>query len=619
MSDIIRLLPDSVANQIAAGEVIQRPASAVKELLENSVDSGAKLVELHLREAGKSLIQVSDDGCGMSETDARMAFERHATSKLRSADDLFNIRTLGFRGEALASIAAVAQVELKTRLHDEDLGCCIRIEGAEIKSQEACAGNAGTTIIIKNLFFNIPARRKFLKSNNTELRHIIEEFQRVALVNPEVAFHMYHNNKVVFQLNKTTLKQRIVNIFGNQYNKRLLPVEINTGDVNISGFIVHPHHAKKVRGEQYFFCNKRFIRSPYLNHAVENACRELLPDKAFPGFFIYMEVDPGSIDINIHPTKTEVKFSEEKSVYAFLHSSVKQALGKFNITPSLDFTEDVNSGLIPPKHEMPVRMPTISVNPEYNPFEQPDFRGRKDPRTERNEENWDKLFDLAHKKHDAHFSIDDETSHPDAQKPVQTIRPDWNENREEFTDKKIFQFGGAYIISNVKSGLMIIDQKRAQERILFEHFLEKIGSGSISTQQLLFPQTVALSPDEFALLNEIRDELKQLGFDIADFGPNTINVNGRPHELEISDIRLSLERILENYRTEKTDLNIDKKTRIAASLAKNLSVGSNKKMNEQEMNHIIDKLFACQAPEISPSGKKIVRILRKDDLFDLLT
>ncbi len=616
MSDIIHQLPDSVANQIAAGEVIQRPASAVKELMENSVDSGANLVQLHLRDAGKTLVQIIDDGCGMSETDARMAFERHATSKLRTADDLFNIRTLGFRGEALASIAAVSQVELKSRLHDKELGTCIRIEGAELKSQDVCSTAAGTSIAIKNLFFNIPARRKFLKSNNTELRHIIEEFQRLALVNPSVSFHMYHNNKIVFQLPSGSIKQRIVNILGNQYNQRLLPIELASQTINIGGFIVNPQYAKKVRGEQYFFVNKRFIRSPYLNHAVENACRELLPENAFPGFFIYLELEPDTIDINIHPTKTEVKFSDEKAVYAFLHSAVKQTLGKYNITPSIDFSGDVNNGLIPARHEMPQQAPQIQVDPEFNPFQQQSFnKSAADPRIRHNEDNWQSLFEMAHQKHDqpAQSSLDqpiDTNAH--------TILPDWEQKEQSFTDKKIFQFGSSYIISNVKSGLMVIDQQRAQERILFERFMKELSSGRISTQQLLFPQTIALSPDEFGLVNEIREELSVLGFDIGDFGPNTIIVNGTPHDLEISDIRASLEETLESYKNQKKDLGIDKKIRIASSLSKNLAIRYEKKMTEAELRHLIDTLFACEVPEISPFGKKIVRILRKEDLFDLL-
>ncbi|MCK4287935.1 MAG: DNA mismatch repair endonuclease MutL, partial [Bacteroidales bacterium] len=439
MTDIIRLLPDSVANKIAAGEVIQRPASAAKELLENAIDSGASAIKLIVKDAGKTLIQVIDNGCGMSETDARMCFERHATSKIQKADDLFAIRTMGFRGEALASIAAISQIEIKTKRIEDELGTSIEIEGAEVKSQNADNCPNGTSIAVKNLFFNVPARRNFLKSNTAETRHIIEEFNRIALVNPQISFSMFHNNKQVFQLYPSTLKQRIIALFGNMYKQRLVPVEQKSDIVNISGFIGKPEFAKKTRGEQYFFANNRFIKHPYLNHSVNGAFKELLPADTYPAYFLYLEVDPKMIDVNIHPTKTEVNFQDDKLIYTILRAALKQSLGKYNITPTIDFDIEGSMKFSDfPKNKV-VKDPSIKPNPDYNPFE----TGKKqiydltiDNRQRSNKDNWEKLF-VSDEKNSQKKLIDEI---PDKNINGQKlIEPDWEQKELEQRTEKIFQ------------------------------------------------------------------------------------------------------------------------------------------------------------------------------------
>src|SRR6195952_1405439 len=407
MPDIIQLLPDAVANQIAAGEVIQRPASAVKELVENAIDAGAGKIQLIIKDAGKSLIQVIDDGCGMSLTDARMCFERHATSKIRKADDLFAIRTMGFRGEALASIAAIAHAELKTRRHEDELGTCIQIEGSEVLSQQACSGNTGTSISVKNLFFNTPARRNFLKSNPVEMRHIIDEFQRVALANPQIFFTLHHDGQEVYHLPEAMLKQRIVHLFGNNYNQRLVPVEEDTTIIKLHGFVGKPEFARRTRGEQFFFVNNRFIRDAYLNHAVLTAFEELLPDDCYPFYVLFIDIDPSKIDINVHPTKTEIKYQDEKSIYAIIRSAVKRSLGRYNITPSLDFDQENSiEHLITPKPFDEIVAPTIAFNPDFNPFaaeksserEIPFLRNTGDRRESLIPRNWDTLYEISKKE-----------------------------------------------------------------------------------------------------------------------------------------------------------------------------------------------------------------------------
>jgi DNA mismatch repair protein MutL len=447
MSDIIQLLPDSVANQIAAGEVVQRPASAVKELMENALDAGSTLIKLIVKDAGKTLIQVIDNGSGMSETDARLSFERHATSKIRKAEDLFSIRTMGFRGEALASIAAIAQVELKTKKADKELGVCIEIEGSEVKNQEACNAPCGTSICVKNLFYNIPARRNFLKTDSVELRHIIDEFQRVAIPNPQVAFTFHSNTTEIFHLEAGTLKQRLIGIFGTSYNSRLVPVEEDTGVVTIKGFVTKPEFAKKTRGEQFFFLNKRFIKSPYLHHAVQSAFEQLLPADSFASYFLMLEVDPKTIDINIHPTKTEVKFEDEKLIYAFLRSAVKKSLGQFNISPSLDFDQEAHLYNMPLKPADGIyRQPTITVDPNFNPFknDKSDAASKytAPPVSERersNKNNWERMYE-----HNPYVQ-----EGPKEEQTQQTIHTDWDVTVPEYSKKTVYQLHNKYILSHI--------------------------------------------------------------------------------------------------------------------------------------------------------------------------
>ncbi|MBC7914081.1 MAG: DNA mismatch repair endonuclease MutL, partial [Pyrinomonadaceae bacterium] len=505
MSDIIKLLPDSVANQIAAGEVVQRPASAVKELIENAIDAGAGKIQLIIKDAGKSLIQVIDDGCGMSITDARMCFERHATSKIRKAEDLFAIRTMGFRGEAMASIAAIAQVELKTRRHEDELGSSICIEGSEVVKQEPVSCTAGTSICIKNLFYNIPARRNFLKGNPVELRHIIDEFQRVAFSHPEIFFTFHHDGNEIFHLPQASLKQRIVHIFGGSYNQKLVPLEENTSIINLKGFIGKPEFAKKTRGEQYFFVNKRFIKDPYLNHAVLKAYEELLPDDSYPLYILFIDIDPSKIDINVHPTKTEIKYQDEKSIYAIIRSAVKRSLGQHNLTPSLDFNQETGfNNMITVKAHADIVPPAISFNPDFNPFhdknperEIPFLRSMGSGKTEVSK-NWGSLYDIVKNPVSEQQQFDLESTSVEHQ----THKPG---------DKQAFQVHNRFIISQIKSGFMLLDQQAAHERILYERFLEQLETHQGASQQSLFPQTVSLNTADFELVKELLPDIHALG------------------------------------------------------------------------------------------------------------
>ncbi len=613
MSDIIHLLPDSIANQIAAGEVIQRPASAVKELLENAIDAGATNVELIIKDAGKALIQVIDNGSGMSGTDARLCFERHATSKIKNANDLFCIRTMGFRGEALASIAAIAQVEMKTKRHDDELGNMIIIEGSEVKSQEVCQCASGTSFAIKNLFFNVPARRNFLKADNAESSHITDEFFRVALINPNIAFTYHHNNKLIFQLSRSTFKQRIINLFGKNFNERLLPVDQETNVVTINGFIGKPEFAKKGRGEQFFFVNKRFIKHPYLHHAVENAFTELIPEKSIPSYFIQLEIDPKLIDINIHPTKTEVKFQDEKIIYAMLRSVVKQTLGKFSMSPTIDFEQEPSLDLNPPPVGYIPREPVIKINPDFNPFEQrkDSYKPAESYREKSNKQNWEKLFDTPTAKQEVFPEapiVITNTQHK--------IEDAWENDTVDTSGNKIFQLKNKYIVTSINSGIMLIDQQRAHERILYESFLEKINTHNVVSQQELFPQTITFNAADTDLLNELKNELHFFGYDINEFGKNTFIINGIPADIEDLNVKDMLEGMLDSFKKNMLDIKVDKKINLAMSLAKNMAVKHGKKLGEQEMQSLIDRLFACKIPEISPSNKKIVITVTLDELIE---
>ncbi len=604
MSDIIRLLPDSVANQIAAGEVIQRPASALKELLENSVDAGANDIKVIIKDAGKTLIQIIDNGSGMSEKDATLCFERHATSKIQDAKDLFSIRTLGFRGEALASIAAIAQVELRTKQKDEELGFCINIEGSEIKSNKACSCSNGTTVSVKNLFFNVPARRNFLKSNTAELRHIIEEFQRVSLVNNNISMSLINNDKSIFQLNSGTLYERIIAIFGGQFKERLIPVEQQTSEVSITGYIGKPEFAKKTRGEQYFFCNKRFIKHPYLNHSVNNAFQELIPEDAFPAYFIYLEIDPRKVDVNIHPTKTEVNFQDNHLIYAILKSCIKQSLGKFNVTPSLDFEQELSLDLDFRKDkDKPIKNPFYKKESNYNPFEGIKSKGEYVKPTSA---NWTEIYKGLEKA--------EKDLVPDI---IPDTVPDNNQNEEPSSASKIFQIKGKYLLTQLKSGVIIIDQNKANERILYEKFLKLLNDKQNVSQQELFPENITLSISDADLLKEIEPQIEILGFKINQLNKNTFIINGSPSGSEISNYKDFFEGLLESYKQNMLNSNLDDNIIIARSMAKRMALAYGKTLKYEEMEGIISDLFACQTPEYSPDGTRIVKLLNINEIDEL--
>ncbi len=603
MPDLIRLLPEVVANQIAAGEVVQRPASAVKELLENAVDAGATSIKLIIKDAGRALIQVMDNGCGMSERDARMCFERHATSKIETTDDLLAIHTLGFRGEALASIASIAQVELRTRRIGDEVGTAIVIEGSDFKSQSPVTTPEGTSILIKNLFFNVPARRNFLKSNTLELKYILEEFFRVAYVNPSVAFTFYNNDKILHQVSASNLKQRLVSLLGNNYNQRLVPVEQESAIVSIHGFIGKPEFAKKTRGEQYFFANGRFIKNSYLHHAIENAFRELITSDSFPTYFLYLNVDPKTIDVNIHPTKTEINFQDIKSIYAILHSSVRQAIGKFNITPTLDFETERSISLSPPAEGRVYPQPEIRVNPDYNPFE----KNGPPPSQQRNYTGpWQSLYDPLK---DIRFNV---TGNEDPEK--QHVLSNWDELEDRQTAFQSIQIQNRFILTHTRSGLMIIDQQNAHERILFERFLAQMEKNSPIAQQQLLPVNVPLSAGDAGLLKEHFQEFSKAGFEISDFGNNTILVQAIPAGCNNNDIPGLIEKILENLKANPADAGGQAYIGLAKTLAKSLATSRNQKLQVEEINGLVEQLFACNAPDVTPDGKPVMMIIGFDEL-----
>lgn len=594
MPDIIHLLPDAVANQIAAGEVIQRPASAIKELIENSIDAGASSIKVILREAGKSLLQVVDNGSGMSETDARMSIERHATSKIRKADDLFSIRTMGFRGEAMASIAAIAQVELKTKRKEDELGTLLLVEGSEVKKHEPCSCANGTSISVKNLFYNIPARRNFLKSNSVELRHIIDEFQRQALAHPDIFFSLHHDSNELYHLPASNLKQRIVNLFSSTYNERLVPVEESTEMVAIQGFIGKPQFAKKTRGEQFFFVNKRFVKDAYLNHAVINAFEGLLTEQSFPLYVLFIEIDPARIDINVHPTKTEIKFEDDKTLYAIIRAAVKRALGRYHVSPTIDF--DVESGLgnIKPFNPLTdeVRIPTIAVNPDFNPFKTDSEKKQSTHSNYKKDqtENWQELYKITEKQ-----DVNSVNS-------LVSFTEDETKNSNKAAHHT-YQLHNRYIISPVKTGFMLIDQQAAHERILYERFKSAIEKNQGLSQQCLFPRHVELNPSDFELIKNLLEDLRQIGFDIHEFGKNTFVIHGIPAEIENDNEEELLHGILEDYKQNLALTGIEKQTNLARSLAKNASIKAGHPLSHEEMKLLIDQLFACELPQVGINGK----------------
>lgn len=593
--DIIKLLPDSVANQIAAGEVIQRPASVVKELLENALDAGATHIDLIVKDAGRTLISVIDNGHGMSETDARLCFERHATSKITKADDLFAIRTMGFRGEALASIAAVAQVELMTRRAEDELGTKVIIEGSIVKDQMPKPMGIGTNFTVKNLFFNIPARRNFLKSNEVEMRHINDEFFRVSMMHPEVSFTLTSNDKEVFHLYQGNLKQRIVGLFGKDYNQRLLPVQQETENATINGFIVKPEFLKKTRGEQYFFVNKRFIKHAYLHHAIENAYQELIPKDCYPGYFIDIEIDPKEIDINIHPTKTEVNFQDVKLIYAILHSAVRKSIGQNNLAPLIDFDVNPSLGLDfeeASRMDRPVVEPKIDYDPSYNPFKINPQRHSSG--------NWRIMY---------------EDTNETVASNINKISS-FDSNAQVNADSKnlYLQLQQSYIVTTVKSGLLVVDQHLAHMRVLYEKFLKEMDNNTEVSQQELFPQHITLSINDASILKEIKPELEKIGFRLQQMNNTTFIINGTPADSKGNDAVPLLEKILDMYKTNMTDLKLDRKINLARTLASQLSIKSGRSMTTEEMQDLVDRLFGCSVSEVSPDGKKIFMILNVNEL-----
>lgn len=602
MSDIIKILPDSVANQIAAGEVIQRPASVIKELVENAVDAGATTISIIVKDAGRTLIQIIDNGCGMSETDARLSFERHATSKIRDANDLFNIRTMGFRGEALASIASIAQVNLKTKRKEDELGTEIDINACQVEKQEVCACADGTNFSIKNIFFNVPARRKFLKSDATEFNHIITEFQRIALANCNIEFILHHNNNEIYNLPRASQKQRIVTLYGKHLNQNLVNIELDTTLIKIRGFVGKPEAAKKTSGEQYFFVNNRYMKHAYFHKAIVSAYDQLIQSDAIPSYFIYFDVDPKTIDINIHPTKTEIKFENERALWQIINVSVKKTLGKSNFMPSIDFnTEGLIEIPILNKNTTDIKIPQINLNPEFNPFKnETNSFVKTSNKDQHNVRNWEKLYPSTA------FS-------EDQQEPVNTLGI---QKELIYTEKQksVYQFKNKYILTPVRSGLMIIDQQRAHERILYERFIKTIHSHTGITQQNLFPQKIELNTADYLLILQIKDDLAILGFDIADFGSNSIVINGIPSDSKNQNPLNMLESLLEEFKTSEKDIKSDQKEKIARSMAKASSIKAGTALKTEEMQELFDLLFACEMPNYSPSGKVIVSILSLEEL-----
>ena len=613
--DIIQLLSDSLANQIAAGEVVQRPASAVKELLENAIDAGATEVKLLIKEAGRTLVQVIDNGSGMSVTDCRMCFERHATSKIKTTDDLYAIRTKGFRGEALASIAAVAQVSVKSRRAEDELGTLVQIDGSNFINQEAISCPVGTNIEVKNLFFNVPARRKFLKSNPVEMKHIIDEFQRVALAHPEVGFEFYHNDVELHKLPADNLAKRIVDLLGKNYRQQLTACNEQTQYVNITGYIGKPEAAKKTRGDQFFFINNRFVKNNYLHHAVSSAYEGTIPDKSYPFYVLFIEIDPQHIDINIHPQKTEIKFDDEKAVYSILRSSVRQSIGVFNFTPSIDFDSDINfANLTNPN--LPEKKPSAmdSWAGSTGHFEKSGgvYRPDKPPT------DWRKLYDGLETK--TNFERDTSTEESiivGSKVNTQSTAPE--QIKVEMEEVDAVQIHLQYLALQVKSGMLLIDYKAAMERILYEKYERNLQQKAGASQQLLFQKTLNLSPEDFLLAMDLKAEIHALGFGFEEFGQKSIVINGIPAELTDEDAAGVFADLLAQYHENEHNLKLDRAQNLARSLAKRTAGYSQKKLDKREMNVLINRLFECQMPSYTPSGQKIMRIIPLRELAELIS
>jgi DNA mismatch repair protein MutL len=582
MPDIIQLLPDSIANQIAAGEVVQRPASVVKELMENSIDAGATRIQLFVKDAGKVMIQVIDNGSGMSETDARMSLERHATSKIRTAEDLFRLRTMGFRGEALASIAAVSQLEMKTGKGNGDLGTLIVVEGSDVRKQEAIAADKGTSICVRNLFYNIPARRNFLKSNPVEMRHIVDEFQRLALAHPSISFSLTQGDDLVFDLQPGKLSHRIIGIFGKAYQQQLAPVQEETVMIRVTGYVGRPESARKTRGEQFIFVNNRYIRSNYLAHAVANAFEGLIPDGSYPFYVLFIEIDPRHIDVNVHPTKTEIKFDDERSVYAVMSAAVKQALGAHNLAPAIDFSADVNIAVKLDEQG------SLSRDQYYD--EQFSALSRS------NLENWEKLFEKD-------SDIDSRLMRAPDGAESSSVQFESHANPESAPvgEKISFQLLNKYLVKVVSGGLVIINQSTAHERVLYERFLQQLRSDEGASQQSLFPQTLTLGAADFAMVMEMAREIRALGFQFEMFGKNTLLINGVPMGMEGAEKQV-FEGLIEQFKINQSELRVPINESLARALAKRAAVPAGRKLAKEEVDAIIGGLFACANPNFSPDG-----------------
>ena len=580
--NIIQLLPDNVANQIAAGEVISRPASAVKEMLENALDSGATNIKLYIKDVGKTLLQVVDNGCGMSPTDARMSFARHATSKINKADDLFAIKSMGFRGEAMASMAAIAHIELKSKQTEKELGTHIIIQGSKVEKQEDCACANGTSISIKNLFYNVPARRNFLKSDKVETRHIIEQFSRIALANPDISMSMFLDDVEHFHLEKSNARQRIVNVTGAKSNQKLVPIKEETTLVNLGGFIGKPEFCKRTRGEQYFFVNKRFIKSTYLHHAVKKAYSGLIPDNYFPSYFLYLDINPKLIDINIHPTKTEIKFEDEKLIYAIIRSAVKHSLGKYNVAPTIDFNQETSFDILPEKGKA-YKQPVVKIDRNFNPFE-------KEKPTEIF--SWGDVIEKT------------ETA------SQQNLEVEW---RRELDNKKFIQIANQFIVFEGENGLNILHQHRAHQRVLFEYYQKVFENGKTESQQLAFTQNLSFSNTDFALLKQMKKALRNLGFGFELKKENQIEINAIPTECKNENLENIFDEILQQEKNDEK-LKVSTKERIAKVLAKSLAIKSGKKLEIQEINLLVNNLFACNLPTVCPNGNPTIINITFNDI-----
>jgi DNA mismatch repair protein MutL len=621
VSDVIHLLPDSVANQIAAGEVIQRPASVVKELIENAIDAGGNSITINIKDAGRTLIQVTDNGKGMSPTDARMSFERHATSKIKDANDLYSIRTMGFRGEALASIASVADVELRTKQRGEELGTYLHILGSVLQKQLTDNCPEGSNFSVKNLFFNVPARRKFLKSNSNEFKNIITEIHRIALANPELNFSLFHNLSPVFELQAENIRKRIVSLFGKSINQSLTPVDVETTLIKVSGFIGQPKFAKKSFGEQFFFVNGRFMKHPFFHRAVMNAYERILPPETVPSYFLYFEVDPSTIDINIHPTKTEIKFEDEQAIWHIISACIREAIGKYNLMPAIDFDQSGSIEIpLPPGRGSYMVPPEIGINHNYNPFQQENYDNiqhhyGKNPVPGQ----WEKLYRGMERTDQQDLSERREylPDMPQEEKQyIQSVFPD--DEPQQFQSSGFLQLKNRYLLTPVKSGLMVIDQREAHTRILYENFMQNFSTHISASQRQLFPPVLQLSAAEAEILNALRNELQQLGFEIRQEDDYNFHIDGTPGVLSHMDGKDLVEKIVSSFQERPVDLMEEIKSQLALVLAQSSAIAYGIALKQEEMSALFNRLFACNSPGYSPTGKKIISIIALEEMEKLI-